>query len=103
MAWRVRPARVALVPRPWLRDDPDVLPSLSIVIPAYHEAESIEASVSDALEVGAAHAAALGGIARDPRVVVLRRAVNRGIEASIRALYAIGSPAPRLPIPDVKR
>ncbi|HEU4735106.1 MAG TPA: glycosyltransferase family 2 protein [Kofleriaceae bacterium] len=83
-----------------------MLPSLSIVIPAYNEAASIEASVRDALEVGAAHAQALevivcddgsrdetGAIAaamaaRDPRVVVLRRAGNRGIEASIRALYA---------------
>lgn len=83
-----------------------VLPSLSIVIPAYNEAASIAASVRDALEVGAAHAAALevvvcddasrddtgriaGAIAAaDPRVVVLHRARNRGIEASIRALYA---------------
>ena len=83
-----------------------VLPSLSIVIPAYNEAASIEASVRDALEVGALHARALevivcddasrdatgaildGLAARDPRVVVLHRAANRGIEASIRALYA---------------
>jgi dolichol-phosphate mannosyltransferase len=83
-----------------------VLPSLSIVIPAYNEAASIEAVVRDALEVGAAYAAALevivcddasrddtGAIAlalaaSDPRVVVLRRAENRGIEASMRALYA---------------
>ena len=83
-----------------------MLPSLSIVIPAYNEAASIEASVRDALEVGAAQAeelevivcddasrdetAAIVGAmaARDPRVVVVRRAVNRGIEASIRALYA---------------
>ena len=83
-----------------------VLPSLSIVIPAYNEAASIAASVADALAVGAAHAGALevivcddgsrddtGAIAdaiaaRDPRVVVLHRAANRGIEASMRALYA---------------
>jgi glycosyltransferase involved in cell wall biosynthesis len=83
-----------------------VLSSLSIVIPAYNEAASIEASVRDALEVGAAHAGVLevivcddasrddtgaivGAIAaRDPRVRVLRRTLNRGIEASIRTLYA---------------
>jgi glycosyltransferase involved in cell wall biosynthesis len=83
-----------------------VLPSLSIVMPAFNEAASIAASVRDALEVGAAHAAALevivcddgsrddtgaiaGAIAAsDPRVAVLRRAANRGIEASIRTLYA---------------
>jgi glycosyltransferase involved in cell wall biosynthesis len=83
-----------------------MLPSLSIVIPAYNEAESIEASVRDALDVGAAHAGALEVVvcndasrdatrdlldalaALDPRVVVLHRARNRGIEASIRTLYA---------------
>jgi len=87
-------------------DDVGVLPSLSIVIPAYNEAASIEASVADALAVGAAHAGALEVIvcddasrdatgalvdaiaARDPRVVALHRAHNRGIEASIRTLYA---------------
>ena len=83
-----------------------MLPSLSIVIPAYNEAASIEATVADALAVGAAHASALEVIvcndasrdatgalvdaiaARDPRVVALHRAHNRGIEASIRTLYA---------------
>jgi dolichol-phosphate mannosyltransferase len=83
-----------------------VLPSLSIVVPAYNEAASIAATVRDALEVGAAHAHALevivcddgsrdatGAIlgelaAREPRLIVLRRADNRGIEASMRALYA---------------
>ena len=95
-----------------------MLPSLSIVIPAFNEAASTEASVRDALEVGAAHAAAVevvvcddgsrddtaaiaGAVAaRDPRAIVLRRPVNRGIEASMRALYA---PAPRLPVADVER
>jgi glycosyltransferase involved in cell wall biosynthesis len=83
-----------------------VLPSLSIVIPAFNEAASIEATVRDALEVGAVHAGALEVVvcndasrdatgalvdaiaARDPRVVVLHRATNRGIEASMRTLYA---------------
>lgn len=83
-----------------------VLPSLSIVIPAFNEAASIAATVGDALAVGAAQAAVLEVIvcddgsrddtaaiaaaiaAGDPRVVVLRRRENRGIEASIRALYA---------------
>jgi glycosyltransferase involved in cell wall biosynthesis len=83
-----------------------VLPSLSIVIPAFDEAASIAASVRDAIAVGEVHAAALEVVvcddgsrdatsaiagelaARDPRIVVLRRAVNRGIEASMRALYA---------------
>jgi glycosyltransferase involved in cell wall biosynthesis len=83
-----------------------MLPSLSIVIPAYNEAASIEATVRDALAVGAVHAGALevvvcddasrddtralldGMAARDPRIVVLHRGANRGIEASIRTLYA---------------
>lgn len=83
-----------------------VLSSLSIVLPAYNEAASIAASVRDALTIGAAHAHALevlvcndasrddtGAIidalaAADPRVVALHRARNRGIEASMRALYA---------------
>ena len=83
-----------------------MLASLSIVIPAFNEAASIAATVRDALEVGAAQAALLEVIvcddgsrdetaaiaaaaaAGDRRVVVLRRAGNRGIEASIRALYA---------------
>jgi glycosyltransferase involved in cell wall biosynthesis len=82
-----------------------MLSSLSIVIPAFNETASIAATLGDALAVGAAHAAALEVVvcddgsrddtaaiaqaiaAGDPRVVVLRRAANRGIEASIRALY----------------
>jgi dolichol-phosphate mannosyltransferase len=82
------------------------LPSLSIVVPAYNEAACIEATVADALRVGAAVAPVLevivcddgsrdetGAIlrrlaARDPRVRVLARVNNRGIEASIRTLYA---------------
>jgi len=85
---------------------PVVLPSLSIVIPAFNEAPSIEATVRDALAIGAAHAMALEVLvcddasrddtraivdaiaARDPRVVALHRDHNRGIEASLRALYA---------------
>ena len=83
-----------------------MLPSLSIVIPAYNEAASIEASVRDALAVGARHARVLevivcddasrdatraivsGIAARDARVAVVHSDTNRGIEASIRALYA---------------
>lgn len=121
MAGAVQPTVPAAGPAPWLlpgspvewpRVGPVVhcwrsmLPSLSIVIPAYNEAASIEASVREALEVGAAHAGALEVIvcddasrdetraiaaaiaARDPRVVVVHRGQNRGIEASMRALYA---------------
>ncbi len=78
--------------------------SLSIVVPAFNEATSIEQTIADALEVGARVATELevlvcndgsrdatGRLARstvDPRVRVLDRAVNRGIEASMRALYA---------------
>lgn len=81
----------------------EVLTSLSIVIPAYNEAASIAASVHDALEVGAACARqlevivcddasrddtrAIAAAIDDPRVAVVCRDVNRGIEASIRALY----------------
>jgi glycosyltransferase involved in cell wall biosynthesis len=83
-----------------------VLAALSIVIPAFNEAASIAASVRDALEVGARHAEALevivcddasrddtaaildGLAAEDRRVVVLHRARNAGIEASMRTLYA---------------
>jgi glycosyltransferase involved in cell wall biosynthesis len=81
-----------------------MIESLSIVVPAYNEAASIEATVRDALEVGARVAPVLEVIVcndgsgddtqqilegiRDPRLVVLHRQRNRGIEASIRTLYA---------------
>lgn len=80
------------------------LASLSIVIPAFDEAASIAETVADALEVGARVTGKLevlvcndgsrdatGEIVRgiaDPRVRMLDRAANRGIEASMRALYA---------------
>jgi glycosyltransferase involved in cell wall biosynthesis len=83
-----------------------VLRSLSIVVPAYNEAATIEQVVLEALSIGATVAhdievlacddgsrdetyAILQRLARgDPRVRVLHRAANRGIEASLRALYA---------------
>jgi len=83
-----------------------MLASLSIVVPAYNEAGSIEATIEDALRVGPRVASDLevlvcndgsrdetGALAqsvaaRDPRVRVLDRVQNRGIEASLRALYA---------------
>jgi len=83
-----------------------MLDSLSIVVPAYNEAASIGATIDDALAVGAGVARELevlvcndgsrddtGALAAaraagDPRVRVLDRAANRGIEASMRALYA---------------
>jgi glycosyltransferase involved in cell wall biosynthesis/ubiquinone/menaquinone biosynthesis C-methylase UbiE len=80
--------------------------SLSILIPAYNECETIESIVSDALRVGDELSPAIEVVvcndgssdgtgekldeiaARDPRVRPLHRLRNRGIEASIRALYA---------------
>jgi dolichol-phosphate mannosyltransferase len=83
-----------------------MLPSLSIVVPAYNEAESIEATIDDALELGACVTRELEVIvcndgsrdrtakiareraAAEPRLRVLDRERNAGIEASMRALYA---------------
>jgi glycosyltransferase involved in cell wall biosynthesis len=83
-----------------------MLASLSIVVPAFNEESSIEATIDDALMVGATVTPELevvvcndgsrdatGAIARaraggNPRVRVLERVVNRGIEASMRTLYA---------------
>ncbi|MEO8552003.1 MAG: glycosyltransferase family 2 protein [Kofleriaceae bacterium] len=70
------------------------LASLSIVVPAYNEAASIAQTIADALEVLVCNDGsrdATGELARgtgDPRVRVLDRPANRGIEASMRALYA---------------
>jgi glycosyltransferase involved in cell wall biosynthesis len=83
-----------------------VLRSLSIVIPAFNEAASIAATIDDALEVGSLVTRELevivcndgsrdetGAIvtarsAADSRVRLIDRVANRGIEASMRALYA---------------
>jgi glycosyltransferase involved in cell wall biosynthesis len=78
--------------------------SLSIVIPAFNEAASIEQTIADALEVGARvtptlevlicndgshdETASIVRSVSDPRVRMLDRSVNRGIEASMRALYS---------------
>jgi glycosyltransferase involved in cell wall biosynthesis len=79
------------------------LKSLSVVIPAFNEGASIAEVVAEALAVGAEACPALevvvcddgsrdgtgrilAGIA-DPRLRVLTRRRNRGIEASIRTLY----------------
>ena len=77
------------------------LSSLSIVIPAFDEAASIAQTVADALAVGARVTRTLevivcndgsrdatGELARAAGARVLDRPVNRGIEASMRTLYA---------------
>lgn len=77
------------------------LASLSIVIPAFDEEASIAQTVADAFEVGSRVTGALevlvcndgsrdatGELARAAGASVLDRPVNRGIEASMRALYA---------------
>jgi len=83
-----------------------MLASLSIVIPAYNEAVSIGVTVEDALRIGASVARELDVLvcndgsrddtativaeiaARDPRVRLIDRRENAGIEASLRELYA---------------
>ena len=81
-----------------------MIDSLSIVIPAYNEAASIAETVSDALRVGervatqlevlvcndgsADDTAAIVRAVGDRRVRLLDRTANRGIEASMRTLYA---------------
>lgn len=77
------------------------LASLSIVIPAFDEEASIAQTVADAFEVGNRVTGALevlvcndgsrdatAELARGAGAIVLDRPVNRGIEASMRALYA---------------
>jgi dolichol-phosphate mannosyltransferase len=80
------------------------LPSLSIVVPAYNEAATIGETVRDALEVAGDVAdqfeivicddgsrddtAAVVTSIDDAHVRLLGRRVNRGIEASMRTLYA---------------
>ena len=78
-----------------------MLPSLSIVIPAFNEEASIAATIADAFEVGARVTSRLevvvcndgsrdatAAIVRGTRARLIDRAVNAGIEASMRALYA---------------
>ncbi|MFT3696504.1 MAG: glycosyltransferase family 2 protein [Kofleriaceae bacterium] len=75
--------------------------SLTIVVPAFNEAASIEHTIRDALEIGAQVTADLevivcndgsrddtARLAKATGVRVLDRPINRGIEASMRALYA---------------
>ncbi|HVV84605.1 MAG TPA: glycosyltransferase, partial [Kofleriaceae bacterium] len=83
-----------------------MIEGLSIVVPAYNEEAAIAATVGDAFAAGARVARAvevvvcddgsrdrtraiLGELAAgEPRLRVLARRRNRGIEASIRTLYA---------------
>lgn len=83
-----------------------MLTSLSVVVPAYNEAPTIESVVLEALSVAPSVACEIEILvcddgsrdqtyeelrrlsARDRRVRVLHRDANRGIEASLRALYA---------------
>ena len=84
-----------------------MIETLSIVVPAFNEAGNIEATVADALRVASATAPTVEIVvcndgstddtgamldrlaAREPRLRVVHRARNRGIEASIRALYRL--------------
>jgi len=84
-----------------------MIDSLSIVVPAFDEEASIADTVTDALAAGARVAGAVevvvcddgsrdrtGAIldrlaAGEPRLRVVHRRTNRGIEASIRTLYAL--------------
>jgi glycosyltransferase involved in cell wall biosynthesis len=88
-----------------------MLSSLSIVVPAFNEAATIADTIADALRIGAQVAGALevvvcndgsrddtaavvrGYAVRDARVRLLDRDANRGIEASMRTLYARASNA----------
>lgn len=83
-----------------------MLPSLSIVIPAYNEAASIAATVADAFAVGRTVTGDLEVVvcndgSRDDTAAIVRgtparlidRAENRGIEATMRELYASATKA----------
>ena len=83
-----------------------MLPALSIVVPAFNEAASIVATIEDAFAVGERVASELEVLvcndgsrdataalvearaAGEPRLRLLDRERNRGIEASMRTLYA---------------
>ena len=78
-----------------------MLPSLSIVIPAYNEAASIAATIADAFAVGKLVTEHLEVVvcndgSRDDTAAIVRttdarmidRSENRGIEATMRELYA---------------
>ncbi len=84
-----------------------MIDGLSIVVPAYNEEATIAATVTDAFAAGAGVARALEVVvcddgsrdrtraildelaAGEPRLRVVARRRNRGIEASIRTLYAV--------------
>ncbi len=86
-----------------------MIEGLSIVVPAYNEEATIAATVTDAFAAGAGVARALEVVvcddgsrdrtraildelaATEPRLRVVARRRNRGIEASIRTLYAVAA------------